>query len=301
MSRFRRPDLRAFATVAAAAVIAGALLMGPVLLFGAFALRTTLIDLNTRNDRDRQETSALAATVVSRGIASRNDQLTVLVARDDFADALARRSTSELNAILAPSVAGFADIATAVVIDPKGTVITRYPVDPTTTGQSLADRDYFIGATRSDDVVVGGVVTSRFDPTLVLVPLAAAVRQGSTLLGVAVITLRPAALLGELSKVQTSEGRELLLVDGTGATVASTAQRKALSPTGLPRGTVGIATVDGTSRAYVASPISGTNWTLYVLDELAVIYAAQRKLSTELGLPLMAAILAAGVLAALLA
>jgi len=301
MLRFRRPRLRALATVAAATVVAGALLMGPVLLFGAFALRTTLIDLNTRNDHDRQETAALAATVVARGMASRGEQVSVLVARDDFVDATARKDTAALEAMIVPSVAGFIDVVSAGVLDETGRVIARYPVDPAVLGQSLGDRDYFVGAVQSSGVVVGSIVTSRLDPTLVVVPLAAAIRQGGVTRGVIAMSVRPAALLSELQKVQSSDGRELVIVDKSGATIASTAKRQALAPLGLPESPVGTTDVDGKTRAYVASPIEGTTWRLYVLDDLSLIYAAQRRLSTELGAPLMLAILAAGLLAAILA
>jgi signal transduction histidine kinase len=59
--------------------------------------------------------------------------------------------------------------------------------------------------------------------------------------------------------------------------------------------------VDGTSRAYVSATVPATSWTVFVLDELAVLYGAQRELSRELGGPLVLAVLVAGLLAALLA
>ena len=301
MPSFRRPNLRAFATVALAAVVAAALLMGPVLLFGAFALRTTLIDLNTRNDADRQETADLAAAVIERGMAARGDLLSVLGARDDFADALARKDTVALQQMLAPSVAGLTDVLTVGALDESGKVVARYPVDPTVLGQALGDRDYFQSAIKTEGRVVGSVVTSRLDPSLVVVPMAVAIRQGGELRGVVVLTLRPAALLEELGKVQNTNGREVVVVDANGATIASTTKRPALTKLGLPSDKVGQVTVDDHVRAFVAAKVDGTGWKLYVLDDTAVIYAAQRKLTNELGLPLMGAILAAGLLAAILA
>jgi signal transduction histidine kinase/ActR/RegA family two-component response regulator len=301
MSRFRTPNLRALATVAAAAVVAGALLMGPVLFFGAFALRTTLIDLNTRNDRDRQETADLAATVIEGGMASRAEQLNVLATRDDFVDAVALHDTARLQGLLAPSVAGLPDVVTAGALDESGKLIGRYPVDPTVLGQNLGDRDYFVAAVRSTKTVVGSIVTSRLDPSLVVVPVAIAVRQDGVLRGVIALTIRPAVLLTELNKVQNASGRELVIVDGNGGTVASTGGRTALGKLGLPPTDVGTAPVDGQARAFVSAKIDGTGWRLYVLDDVAAIYAAQRQLTSELGLPLMGAIFAAGILAAILA
>jgi len=51
-------------TVPAVGIAACALLMGPVLLFGTFTLRTSLEDLNVRSDRERQGAAALAAALV---------------------------------------------------------------------------------------------------------------------------------------------------------------------------------------------------------------------------------------------
>ena len=54
-------------TAAAVGLAACALLMGPVLLFGAFTLRTSLEDLNARGDRERQGAAALAVSMEPPG------------------------------------------------------------------------------------------------------------------------------------------------------------------------------------------------------------------------------------------
>jgi signal transduction histidine kinase len=301
MRRIQRPRFRSLATVVAVAVVACALLMGPVLVFGGFTLRTAILDLNERSDGNRTETASLAATVVSGAIAARVEQLDVLVTRDDLADAVARRDTPRIHDILAPLVAGLHDVATAGALDASGRVIGRYPVDPAAIGQNLSEGDYFKGALATDGPYVGSVVISRIDPTLVLVPISAAVREDARIVGVIAITLRPAQLLEDLKKLQDTEGRELLIVDQAGATIASTAKRPALVKLGLPSETLGTAEVDGETRAFVSATVSGTTWTVFVLDELGVLYAAQRELSRELGTPLFVAVLVAGALAGLLA
>src|SRR5205809_1285954 len=53
-------------SAAAVGLGACALLLGPVVLFGGFALRASLIDLNARSDRERQDTATLAAGFVAR-------------------------------------------------------------------------------------------------------------------------------------------------------------------------------------------------------------------------------------------
>jgi signal transduction histidine kinase len=302
MKRFQRPRFRSLATVVAVAVFACALLMGPMLAFGGFTLRTAIQDLNDRSDGNRAETASLAATVLSGGISARLEQLDLLVSRDDLADAVVRRDTPRIQDILAPLVAGLHDVATAGALDANGRVIGRYPVNPAAIGQNLSEGDYFKGALAANGPYVGNVVVSQIDPSLVLVPIAAAIREEARVVGVIAITLRPAQLIVDLQKLQDTEGRELLVVDQAGATIASTTKREALGKLGLPLDkTLGTADIDGTSRAFVSAPVSGTRWTVYVLDELAVLYAAQRDLSRELGVPLVIAILVAGTLAALLA
>jgi signal transduction histidine kinase/ActR/RegA family two-component response regulator len=275
--------------------------MGPVVLFGAFTLRTSLEDLNARSDRDRQEAAALAATLVGRTVSTRGAQLTEISGRDDFRDALTHRDSTRLSNILAPLVSAVPDVATAGVLDSAGTVLARFPADPTAIGQSLATGDYYIGALRTIGVFMGDAVTSRFDPTLSIVTLSLAVREGSDVRGVAILTVRPTALIADLRTLD-APGREFLLIDHRSATIASTAKRPMLSLVDVPaRSGSGLAPFDGVPRVFVAAAVGGADWTLYVLDDPALVYAAQATLATELGLPLVGAIVLAGALAALLA
>ena len=289
-------------TAAAVGLAACALLMGPMVLFGAFALRTSLDDLNVRSDRERQGAAALAATLVGRTISAHGEQLRVVSGSDDFRDALAHRDSGRLSDILAPIVSGVPDIATAGVLDPAGKVMARFPAQATAIGVSFADRDFYVGAMRSDGVFVGDAVTSQIDPTLSIVTLSYAVREDNVAHGVAILTVRPTVMIADLETALDAPGRELLLVDHRSATIASTAKRPMLGLVDVPARTgQGLALFDGAPRAFVAAAIEGTDWTLYVLDDPAGVYAAQRDLATQLGLPLTASIVVAGLLAALLA
>lgn len=289
-------------TAAAVGLAACALLMGPVVLFGAFTLRTSLEDLNARSDRERQSAAALAATLVGRTILAHGEQLRVVSSRDDLRDALAHRDGGRLSDLLAPIVSGVPDVATAGVLDPAGKVMARFPVDATAIGLSLADRDYYAGALRSEGVFIGDAVTSRIDPTLSIVTLSYAVRVDNVVRGIAILTVRPTVVIADLESALGAPGRELLLVDRRLATIASTAKRPMLSLVDVPaRAGQGLAPFDGAPRAFVAAAIPGAEWTLYVLDDPARVYTAQRNLLTQLGLPLAGSIVVAGLLAALLA
>jgi len=289
-------------TAAAVALAACALLMGPVVLFGAFTLRTSLEDLNARSDRERQGAAALAATLVARTISARGEQLRVVSGRADFREALARRDSGRLSDLVAPIVIGVPDVATAGVLDPAGKVMARFPVDATAVGLSLADRDYYAGATGTDGVFIGSAVTSRIDPALSIVTLSYAVRENNVVRGIAILSVRPTTLIADLEAALDAPGRELLLVDRRSATVASTTGRPMLSVVDIPVGAgQGLAALDGAPRAFVGAAIAGADWTLYVLDDPARIYAAQRNLLTQLGGPLAGSIVVAGLLAALLA
>jgi signal transduction histidine kinase len=287
---------------AAIALAACALLMGPVALFGGFTLRTSLEDLNARSDSERRSGAALAAALVERTIATRAEQLRLVSSRDDLYAALVRGEGGRLSDIFAPIVSGVSDVATAGVLDPSGKVIARFPVDPTAIGVSFADRDFYAGAMRSEGVFIGDAVTSRIDPALTIVTLSYAVREGSVVRGITILSIRPTTLIADLRAAFNNPGRELLLVDHRSATIASTSQRPMLSLVDVPtKAGQGLASFDGSPRAFVGAPISGAQWTLYVLDDPALIYAAQRTLVTQLGGPLALSIVVAGVLAALLA
>ena len=294
--------LRRWLTTAAIGLAACALLMGPVALFGGFTLRTSLEDLNERSDRERQDTAALAATLVGRTISTRGEQLRLISSREDFGAAVARGDGGRLSEIFAPFVTGLPDVATAGVLDPAGKVMARFPIDPTAIGVSFADRDFYTGAMGSRTVFIGDAVVSRIDPTLSIVTLSYAVRDADVVRGIAILSVRPTTLVADLQAALGAPGRELLVVDRRSATIASTAQRQMLSPVNVPAGAgQGVASLDGARRAFVGAPIGDTGWTLYVLDEPARIYAAQRALVTELGGPLAVSIVVAGLLAALLA
>jgi signal transduction histidine kinase len=289
-------------TTAAIALAACALLMGPVAVFGAFTLRASLEDLIERSDNERQSTAALAATLVERTISAHAEQLRALTGRVDFREALVRRDGARLSDIFASVVIGVPEVATAGALDPAGSVIARFPFDATAVGLALADRDFYAGALQTDRIFVGDAVTSRIDPTLSLVTLSYAVRDGNAVLGIAILSLKPTILVADLQAALAASGRELLLVDRRSATIASTAQRPMLSLVDVPADvTRGLASLDGPPRAFVGAPIRGAEWTLYVLDDPARIYAAQRTLVTELGGPLAVSIVIAGLLAALLA
>jgi signal transduction histidine kinase len=289
-------------TTAVIALAACALLMGPVALFGGFTLRTSLVDLNDRSDAERHDTAALAATLVGRTISTRGEQLRLISSRDDFGVAVARGDGGRLSEIFAPFVTGLPDVATAGVLDPTGKVMARFPVDATAIGVSFADRDFYTGAMGKDGVFIGDAVVSRIDPTLSIVTLSYAVREAGAVRGIAILSVRPTTLVADLQSALGAPGRELLLVDRRSATIASTAQRPMLSPVNIPAGAAqGVGSFDGAQRAFVGAPIAGTQWTIYVLDDPARIYAAQRILVTELGGPLAVSIVIAGLLAALLA
>jgi signal transduction histidine kinase len=296
------PRVPPWLAAAAIALTACALLMGPIVLFGAFTLRTSLNDLNTRSDRERQGAAALGATLVGRTIAARGALLRDVSGRDDFRVALEGQDGGRLSAIFAPLVTGAPDIATAGVLDSAGRVVARFPVDATAVGRSFADRDFYAGAMRSDGVFVGDAVTSQIDPSLSIVTLSYAVREGNVVRGIAILSVRTTTLIADLVTALDAPGRELLLIDHRSATVASTNERPMLSVVAVPaRPGQGLATLDGSQRAYVGAAIAGADWTLYVLDDPATIYAAQRSLLNQLGGPLAGSIAIAGILAALLA
>ena len=201
--------------------------------------------------------------------------------------------------------AGHTDIASAAAFGADGRLIARLPADPAVVGQDFSTRDYFRGAIASDGApFVSEAFASSAQDHPVLVAVAAPVRSGATLVGVVNMTVLPSQLVRELDALSTQAGRELLLLDAHSQVVASTAERTPLAAMSLaaaPTATATTADVDGAPRTYVSAAVPSTSWTLYVLDDPAVVYAAQRGLLQEIGGPLFVALLGAAVLAAIVA
>src|ERR1700687_2198600 len=97
----RRANPQAWATAVAAAVVSCVLLMTPVLFFGAFALRTSLEDLNSRIDLERGQTATLSAALVGKSLSSKADVLRLFSTRSDVRDGLRRRDAKSLTDSLA--------------------------------------------------------------------------------------------------------------------------------------------------------------------------------------------------------
>ena len=294
----RGTRLRRALTAGVVGVVACAVLFGPVLFFGSVALRSTLTDLNARAVTERDSTVSLAAKLIGRSMAGRADQLRDLASRVTLRSALAARDQAALTRILDVSRSGHPETTIAAAFDPAGVMLARSP-DAAVVGQSFADREYMQGALLTATPYVGDAVIARATGRASIV-LALAVRDGSSVIGVLNLAVEPGVLIDDLQTSLEREGREIVLVDHAGQTLASTQAREPLGRLGLAPAPDGTAAVDGVTKVVAMTAVPGTTWTLYAIDDPSVIFAQQRAALSELGAPLFWAIVASGLLAALL-
>ena len=289
-------------TAVVVGLLSCAMLMGPVLFFGSFALRTSLLDLRTRLDSERGRSAELAGLLAGSRVEGRADELRDFVARAEVGGGIRERDRIRLGTLLASLVDGRPDIGSAAAFDRDGVMLARYP-DDVVVGQSFADRDYFRGAVTTDRPYVSEAFLSRAQDSPALVALAMVVRGDSgAVTGVVNLTLRPSVLLSGV-EVLREPGRELLLLDHRSQVIGSTAARVPLSRVSIASvetASGAVTSVDAMPRLSVAAAVPGAAWTLLVLDDPAALYATQLALSRQLGIPLLAVIVAAGLLAAAL-
>ena len=301
MPRLGTGALPARVTAVAAAVVACVLLMGPVLFFGAFALRTSLQELNLRIDAERDQTAQLSARIVAKSMTERADVLRLFATRDDVRQGLITRDRASLTAALSTLLVGRSDLLSAAALDAKGMSLARAP-DDVLVGTTFADRDYFTGAIASSSAYFSEAFVSAAAGNNVVVAVGYAVRSDNVVTGVLILSLKPQTLVTEIRPSAALDTREVLLVDRKSQSLASTGSR-AFAPVAVNAqdGQAHLATVDGATRAYSVAGVPGLTWSLYVLDPPQDVYAAQIGFARQLGTPLVWALLFAGLIAATLA
>ena len=301
MPRLGRTTLRRWGVAAAAAAISCALIMGPVLLFGAFALRTSLEELNLRIDAERDQTAQLSARIVAKSMTERADVLRLFATRDDVQNGLVTRDRAVLTSALGTLLVGRTELASAAALDAKGQLIARAP-DDSVVGGTFADRDYFTGAIASANPYFSEAFVSAAAGNNVVVAVSLAVRPEGALTGVLILTLKPQTLVAEIRPTAALGTREVLLLDRKGQSLASSGARESFAPVAVnpENGQTHLALVGGITRAYSSAGVPGLTWSLYVLDPPGDVYQAQMGLARQLGTPLVWALLFSGVIAAIL-
>jgi signal transduction histidine kinase len=300
MPRLGRATASSWATASAAAAISCILLMGPVLLFGAFVLRTSLEDLNVRLDAERLQTATLSAVLVGKSMSARADVLQLFSTRDDVHEELRQRDARALTVSLAQLFGGRTDLASVAVLDANGILLARQPGDPVI-GQSFAERAEFKGALGSTKPFVGEAFVTTAQTASTVVAMTYAVRESDVVLGVVLFTMRPELLAADLQPSAGLGSREVLLLDAKSQVLATTAARQPLAAVTLGRASgPTLITVNGETRTYSVAGVPGASWSLYVLDTPSDVYGAQIELARQLGSPLVWALLGAGLIAGVL-
>jgi signal transduction histidine kinase len=288
-------------TAVAAASVACAIVMGPVLLFGAFALRTSLEELTLRIDAERDQTAQLSARIVAKSMTERADVLKLFATRDDVQSALGARDRASLTQALASLLVGRTELSSAAALDAKGVLVARAP-DDAVVGGTFADRDYFTGAIASTAPYFSEAFVSAAAGNNLVVAVSLAMRPESVVTGVLIVTLKPQTLVTEIRPSAALDTREVLLLDRKSQALASTRTRASFAAVAVnPQdGHAHLAEIDGATRAYSLAGVPGLTWSLYVLDPPQDVYRTQIDLARQLGTPLVWALLVAGIIAAIL-
>jgi signal transduction histidine kinase len=269
--------------IAALAVI---VLVAPVFLLGAFVSRTVRADVQERSETDRLQAVDLAAALISSRMESAAAALQLLTGRRSLLDSMRDEDGESLHKHLTDLRTIFPDYSVAALFDAGGAMLMADPLVPGELGRDFSHHDYFAGAMQSSDPYLSEVFAIAAGPTPHAVSVSLAVRDGSGVLGLMMIGLSPAQLLTPLQPLGGLSDREILVADWTGRVIASTnPARPPTTKTGalsvdfarFQRGSIEFK--DGTTdRVATYTRIPGGDWTLVVIDDPAVVFAAERRL-----------------------
>ena len=267
--------------VLAASLIAVAVFT-PLVVYGSVVRDTLQRDVAARSAEERLVAARVAAASIDRELRSAGNDIALFASGPTLVAALRGRNASLLDERLGDLLRGRSD-ALGAVLDPAGVVLAA-PLARELVGQSFAAREYFTGALASDGPYVSRIFASASagNPSVVAVSLA--VREGGAVLGVVVLTISPAALLELLEPLRQVEGRDLLIVDVEGRVVAATdGTLRPLASVDVVSGPPdGSGSVDGRERTVAAGQVPRARWTLYVVDDPAVVLAGVRRLRDQL-------------------
>jgi signal transduction histidine kinase len=280
-----------------------AAVFAPLLLFGSVVRQTLERDVVARSADERLVAARIAAASIDRELRAAGDSLVLFASAPTVRAAVRDRDGRVLDRGLADLLRGRAG-SLGAVFDPAGIVLAA-PLARELVGQDFSARDYFQGAMRSADPYVSEIFASASAGNPSVVGVSFAIREGDEVLGAVVLTLAPAGLLDLLRPLRQVEGRELLIVDKAGRVVASTDPAfTPLAPTGLATGaaapSMGDIEIAGRQRVTTTGSVGQAEWTLYVIDDPAVVLAGQRELvgqlrTGSLGVAFLALVSAAAV------
>jgi diguanylate cyclase (GGDEF)-like protein len=273
-----------------AALIAATLIV-PIVVFAGFTYVTVTGELAARAATERVGSAGLAANLVTEVILGTGETLRQVSSRPALRDAFRRRDGVALSDHLADLRLNSTSIANTSAFDGRGVLLQRDPPAAEFVGRDFSDRAYLRGAMASASWYVSNAYVSRMPAGVVLASVSFAVREGPELLGVLNTALEPSRLVSALQPISGIPGREIIIVDSERQVVASSdASRELASVAELPAldrsparssGTVS-ARLRGTERIVTFAPIENSPWVLYLIDDPAVVLAAESGFAAQL-------------------
>ena len=274
--------------LAAIAAFAALLIVAPVLVLATVTSRTLDVQFAEREEAERVETAQVAARILDDTVASAGIALRLLGTRLPVRESLESRDGPELARHLADVHAVSSLYGSAAAFAPDGTMLARDPAAGAT-GQNFADRDFFRGALASLDPFVSEVYRSAVAPFGAVVAVAFSVRDGTRSLGVLQLELDPDAVFDPLEPIARHAGRTVVVVDDADRVIASNdPSRPPLTASALAaKGGAGGATkafrleLDGADRFVISSALGSADWTVYLIDDAAVVLAVHNELARQ--------------------
>jgi signal transduction histidine kinase/ActR/RegA family two-component response regulator len=284
----RRALIKRPLRLAAITAFAALLIVAPVLVLATVTSRTLDVQFAEREQAERIETAQVAARILDDTVASAGIALRLLGTRLLVRESLEARDGPELARHLADVHAVSSLYGSAAAFAPDGRLLARDPAAGTS-GQNFADRDFFRGALASLDPFVSEVYRSAVAPFGTVVAVAFSVRDGTRSLGVLQLELDSDAVFHPLEPIARHAGRTIVVVDDADHVIASNdPSRPPLIASGLAaKGGAGGATkafrleLDGVDRFVISSALGSADWTVYLIDDAAVVLAVHNELARQ--------------------
>lgn len=275
------------------AIVIALALVVPIVIFGGFTYTAVTGELTARATSARVGSAELAANLIDEVLVGTGEALRQMSARPALRDALRRRDAASLSEHLADLHLNSAKIASASAFDVRGVLLQRDPPSPDFVGRDFSDREYLRGAMASASWFVSDAYVARAPAGVPLTSVSLAVRDGPEFLGILSLALDPSRVLSALQPIGGTLGREILIVDSLRQVVASSDRSRQLAsvaalpaidqPLARKSGTIS-ARLDGVERTLTYAPIQGSLWTLFLMDDPAIVLAAEDRLSEQVRL-----------------
>jgi len=192
--------------------------LAPIAALGFFAYHVAATAVRVLVHSGNVSAAAITRELVEREFEHRIDALRAFAGDPDFIAAVGRRDEAAVRKQLAVLVRAYGRVIRAFVTDAEGTLWSDFPMAPESLGQNFAYRDWFKGLSSGWKPYVSNVYRRNASPQLLLVAIAAPVRQGAggEVIGTVVYQINLESLSQLLRQVEIGHDGYVFLIDRAG-------------------------------------------------------------------------------------